>query len=147
MFGPAGFVYTYFTYGNHWMLCITAEPDGPAAAVLVRAAIPQTGLEEMRINRPKAKSDFDLLNGPGKLCAALSINQSHYGLNALDHKSTLQIESAVEPHPFVTSTRIGLAPGKGDEFRWRFVSANNIDWASHPKSSLRRLDPQLPGYR
>lgn len=36
MFGPAGFWYVYFVYGNHWMLNIVTGPKDYPAAVLIR---------------------------------------------------------------------------------------------------------------
>ena len=44
-------------------------------AVLLRAAEPLRGIESMRKRRPKAKRDYDLMNGPGKLCSALDIDR------------------------------------------------------------------------
>lgn len=144
MFGPAGHIYTYFTYGNHWMINLTAHPKGEAGAILIRAAIPLDNIENISQNRPKAKTINELLNGPGKICAAYQLNQAHYGINALDPNSDVQVIAPNKPTPYVQSTRIGLAPGKGDDFIWRFIDAENISWASNPKNHLKLLVPQTP---
>jgi DNA-3-methyladenine glycosylase len=144
MFGEAGHIYTYFTYGNHWMLNVTAQPEGTAGAILIRAAIPLDNLKSLYKNRPKAKSERELLNGPGKLCAAYQINSDHYGIDALTANQLLEVIPDKTPKPYVQSTRIGLSPGKGDDLPWRFIDAENIDWASNPKSHLKLLSPQTP---
>lgn len=130
MFGTAGHIYTYFNYGKHWMLNITARPPAEAGAILIRAAVPLDNLEVVRKNRPKAKSERELTNGPGKLCAAYGIGLAHYGLDALDSASAIWIEPADEPFEMFATTRIGLAPGKGDDLPWRFVANQYRAWAS-----------------
>ncbi|MFM9872714.1 MAG: DNA-3-methyladenine glycosylase [Fimbriimonadaceae bacterium] len=144
MFGQAGHIYTYFTYGNHWMLNLTAHPEDIAGAILIRAAIPLNNFETLFKNRPKAKSPKDLLSGPGKLCAAYHINSDHYGIDALTTNPILEIIPAKNPKPYVQSTRIGLASEKGDDYPWRFIDAENIEWASNPKTHLKQLNPQTP---
>ncbi len=70
MYGPAGRAYIYFSYGVHWMLNVTAHGIDDAAAILVRAAEPLAGIEEMRGLRPKARKDEALRSK----CRATSIS-------------------------------------------------------------------------
>lgn len=75
MYLEGGHAYVYFTYGMHWCMNVVTQEADLAEAVLLRAAEPVKGIESMRTRRPKAKRDFDLMNGPGKLCAALDIDK------------------------------------------------------------------------
>jgi DNA-3-methyladenine glycosylase len=74
MYLEGGHAYVYFTYGMHWCLNVVTQEADIAEAVLLRAAEPLRGIESMRKRRPKARRDFDLMNGPGKLCSALDID-------------------------------------------------------------------------
>jgi len=122
MFGPPGHLYVYFTYGMHWCANVVAAPGraGDAAAVLLRAAAPVDGIELMRERRVKARRDRDLLAGPARLCQA-------FGITGVDNGSDLGrgplriVDDGVAPPPTpATSTRIGLAAGRGDDHPWRF---------------------------
>ena len=132
MFDKPGLAYTYFTYGNHWMFCVTCLEPGTAGAILIRAAVAIEGHEEMRKRRPKARKDQDLLSGPGKLCAALQINQSHYALDLTQSNGTLWLEPGEPPQEIRNGTRIGLAQGKGNLLPWRFWSAEDETHVSRP---------------
>src|SRR5690348_6988179 len=73
MFGPPGFIYVYFIYGNHYCFNVSCLPDGTAGAVLFRALEPIAGAEEMARNRGLSlECDWRLLtSGPGRLAEAL----------------------------------------------------------------------------
>ncbi len=83
MFGPAGHLYVYRSYGIHWCANVVCGDVGTAAAVLVRALEPIEGIEAMFDDRPKARTVVDLASGPGKLCAALRITGDDDGSDLL----------------------------------------------------------------
>ncbi|MBS1708985.1 MAG: DNA-3-methyladenine glycosylase, partial [Armatimonadetes bacterium] len=130
MYGRAGHAYVYFCYGCHWMLNIVAGEEGDPSAVLVRAAMPVTGVESIRQNRPWARYDRDLLSGPGKLAQGLGITGAHNGLDLLDSSSLIRLRPSNQTREILHTTRIGLAKGKGEDIPWRFVDAELSEWAS-----------------
>jgi DNA-3-methyladenine glycosylase len=80
LFGPPGYAYIYFIYGNHYCLNVSCEPDGQAGGVLFRAVEPLGGIEEMahargvEIHSPKDLPK--LTSGPGRLCEAFGITRA-----------------------------------------------------------------------
>jgi DNA-3-methyladenine glycosylase len=121
MFGPPGFLYTYFTYGMHWCANVVCGPEGEAAAVLIRALAPVAGLDAMRAARPKARRDRDLCSGPGKLCQALGIDGADNGTDLLASRGggvRLQDDGTPPPKRPARGTRIGIK--EATEHRWRF---------------------------
>ncbi|MFI5255058.1 MAG: DNA-3-methyladenine glycosylase [Candidatus Limnocylindrales bacterium] len=85
MFGPAGHAYVYRIYGIHHCLNIVGAADGAVGAVLVRAAMPDAGVNELAARRSDARADPPsverLAAGPGNLCAALGIGLELDGLD------------------------------------------------------------------
>jgi DNA-3-methyladenine glycosylase len=115
MFGPPGYVYVYRSYGLHWCINFVCEPEGSAAAVLIRAVEPLEGIAKMR--RRRGLDDPRLLcAGPGRLCEALGISRQQNGF-ALDaapfelHRRKGDVEIAVGP-------RIGIT--KAVDQPWRY---------------------------
>jgi DNA-3-methyladenine glycosylase len=78
MFDRPGTSYVYRSYGVHWCLNVSVEPDGVGAAVLVRAGLVLDGHEVVRPRRPAARTDRDLLRGPGRLAAGLDLDASRH---------------------------------------------------------------------
>src|SRR6266853_5415579 len=78
MFGPPGFSYVYRSYGIHWCLNVVCDVEGRAEAALIRALVPEHGIETMRARRGVV-ADRALCSGPGKLCQALGVTSAHSG--------------------------------------------------------------------
>jgi DNA-3-methyladenine glycosylase len=115
MFGPPGYAYIYRSYGIHWCLNFVCEPEGMASAVLIRALAPTQGLPAMR--RRRGVSDERLLcSGPGRLCEALGITDTQYGL-PLD-QPPFQIFARADDVEVAVGPRIGLT--KAVEHPWRY---------------------------
>src|SRR5579872_1105315 len=80
LFGPPGYAYVYFIYGNHYCLNVSCLPDGMAGGILFRAAEPLVGLEQMAVSRNvslQTPRDLrKLTSGPGRLAEAFGITRS-----------------------------------------------------------------------
>lgn len=131
MFGPPGRSYVYLSYGSHWMLNVVCRPEGVGSAVLIRAAEPLEGLESMWSLRGAEVKERDLLRGPGRLAQAYGLNRAHDGLDLLDASSAFRLlPRDAEWEDPLASRRIGLAVGRGDDLRWRFLLQERLKWAS-----------------
>ncbi|MBK5259782.1 MAG: DNA-3-methyladenine glycosylase [Thermoanaerobaculia bacterium] len=127
MYLEGGHAYVYFTYGMHWCMNVVTQEAGTAEAVLVRGAQPLRGIELMRENRPKAKRDFDLMNGPGKICKAMSIDRTFDGESLAGSRLYLTGRDSEVPDDSIGVTpRIGI-DGAGDAKLWplRFIIRGN----------------------
>lgn len=120
MFGPAGRLYVYFTYGMHWCANAVCGEEGQGVAVLLRAAEPLTGLEVMRARRPAARTDRDLCRGPARLCQAFALDGTHDGadLATADRAVTIVDDGTPPPDEPAVTTRIGLSAGAELPWRW-----------------------------
>jgi DNA-3-methyladenine glycosylase len=128
LFGPPGRAYVYLSYGIHSLLNFVAEPEGEAAAVLIRALQPTAGLAAMRERRGK-RPDGELCSGPGKLTEALGVGLEHNDAD-LGRDPFLILGPDGPPPAVVTGPRIGIT--KAVERPWRFCAAGS-PFVSRPK--------------
>lgn len=128
LFAVPGTAYVYRSYGIHALVNAVCEPEGVAAAVLIRALIPGQGIELMTVRR-RGRSRRELTNGPGKLTEALGIGLSHNG-SSLARGPVLISARTGEPPPIVFGTRVGIT--KATELPWRFAIAGCAD-VSRPR--------------
>lgn len=107
LFLDRGFAYVYFVYGTSYMLNVTAEEPGVGAGVLLRAIEPLEGISLMKRLR-KTDEVTDLARGPGRLAAALEIDQRLDGVD-LCAKGPLWLGTTVRETAHIGKTvRIGI---------------------------------------
>jgi len=133
MFGPPGHLYVYFSYGNHWCMNVVSGPGAQPHAVLLRAAAPLAGVDTMRERRVAARRDRDLCSGPGRLGQAFGVDRSHDGLDLVRGEIRIVDDGVAPPARPGVSTRIGLAPGKGEARRYRFYVAGDENVSAKPR--------------
>lgn len=105
MFGPAGHLYCYFTYGMHVCANITVGPADTASAVLLRAGEVVDGVEQAKSRRPGIV-DRDLARGPANLCRALGLQLTDNGADLSSSSVTLELGAAAAS--YLTGPRVGL---------------------------------------
>lgn len=120
MFGPPGHLYVYLSYGLHWCCNAVCQEEGIGAGVLIRALEPVTGIERMRLARPRANSDAQLCNGPGKLSQALGLGAEHAGSDLVTGDQSVRIcdDGTPVPAKVLATRRIGIS--KSVELPWRW---------------------------
>lgn len=121
MFGPAGNLYVYFTYGMHYCCNVVTGKEGEGAAVLIRAVEPLEGEEYMIEQRHI--TGLELCNGPAKLCQALSIDKQLNGHDLGSRPLTLQLLQPLPREQITQTTRIGIT--KATDKPWRFYISRN----------------------
>lgn len=126
MFGEAGHLYVFFIYGMYNCANIVASDIDIPEAVLIRAGIPQDGLDEMAARRFKKKyselssrEKINLSNGPGKLCLAMGIDRRDNGEDLCGNEIFLEDDGC---RPELTAgKRIGIDYAEeAADFLWRF---------------------------
>jgi DNA-3-methyladenine glycosylase len=123
LFGPPAHAYVYLSYGIHSLLNFVAEPEGSAAAVLIRALEPRWGIEAMRRRRGGRRA-VELCSGPGKLTEALGIGLDSNGAPLTEPPFALHGRAGEWRGVTVaTGPRIGIS--RATELPWRFGAAEN----------------------
>jgi DNA-3-methyladenine glycosylase len=115
MFGPAGHLYVYFTYGMHHCANIVCGSEGTASAVLMRAGEVVEGIDTARARRGN-HADRDLARGPARLCSALGLDLTHNGLDL--STGALTLGPSIGPERISTGPRVGLRHAA--DLPWRF---------------------------
>ncbi len=117
LWGPPGRAYVYLCYGIHQMLNFVCEPEGIAAAVLVRGGEIARGEAIVR-RRRGGRLDCD---GPGKVAQALAVDRSFSGA-PLDGE--LRVTDGEPVVDWACTPRIGIdyALDEDRERLWRFVA-------------------------
>lgn len=120
MFGEAGHLYVYFSYGMHWGSNAVCGEVGQGWGVLLRALEPVHGLELIREARPAIRHDRDLASGPGRLSQAMGITKALDGADLVRNDRGVRIvsDAMVPPTEPGVGPRIGIS--KAVDFPWRW---------------------------
>lgn len=115
MFGPAGRLYCYFSYGMHVCANVTVGPEDYPSAVLLRGGEVVSGIEVARSRRPGV-ADRRLARGPANLCRSLGVQLSDNGADL--SRDGIRLELPASTPSYVAGPRVGLrlAPDRS----WRF---------------------------
>jgi DNA-3-methyladenine glycosylase len=143
MYGPAGHVYVYFTYGMHWCMNLVCGRPGSASAVLLRAGEVVRGEALAQSRRVTATRARDLARGPARLTVALGVEGSLNGIDATLSRSALRVlPGSPAPGAEVCSgPRVGVA-GDGAGHPWRFwLQGEPTVSAYRPAVTRRRRAP------
>ena len=141
MFGPAGHLYVYFTYGMHHCTNIVCGPAGVASALLLRAGEITNGLELAQRRRPTSKSPDDLARGPARLAKALGLTTADSGRDALAPPFALELPSG-PVGPVSSGPRVGVAgAGGSDEYAWRFWLTGDPTVSQYKAAKPRNRKP------
>lgn len=136
MFGPAGRLYTYRSHGIHVCANVVCATDGVAAAVLLRAAVIETGHGAAWARRGAGVRETALARGPGNLCSALGITMDHNGIDLFDPQAPVRLALG-GLRVGETGPRVGVS--KAADRPWRM-------WLpGYPEVSAYRRSPRAPG--
>ena len=147
MFGPAGHLYVYVSYGMHHCCNVVCGPEGFGSGCLVRAVEPLEGVEVMRELREAGRAGKahtghagkeqaerarkhplklrDLTNGPGKVCAALGIDKELYGHDLTVEPLVLGFAPLLPGETIGRSPRVGISKNIDAQKRF-FIEGNEF---------------------
>jgi DNA-3-methyladenine glycosylase len=139
MYGPPGHVYTYFTYGMHWLINIVTEIEGYPGAVLIRGLAPTLGLKKIS-QRRKARPRSEWTNGPAKVCQAFGIDKTHNGMDICTTDSYIFVEKRppISDSCVTYGPRVGLnnVPEPWKSMPWRYQITNSA--TEHTDTIVKR---------
>lgn len=138
MFGPAGHLYVYVSYGMHHCCNVVCGSEGFGSGCLVRAVEPLEGVEVMRELREAGRAGKkqaerarkhplklrDLTNGPGKVCAALGVDKGLYGHDLTVEPLVLDFAPLLPGETIGSSPRVGIS--KNIDAPKRFFIEGNV---------------------
>lgn len=124
-YGEGGYAYIYLIYGMHYCMNVVANSMDIPEVVLIRALEPVEGIELMKERRGTDKFD-NLCSGPGKLCSAMGINKSNYGMDLCGNQLYLEYPKNQETVEIVASKRINIDySGEAKDYLWRYTVKGN----------------------
>ena len=147
MFGPAGHLYVYLSYGVHYCANVVTEADGTAGAVLLRGASVVAGEQLVRQRRGAVGASGPtaaLLRGPGNLCQGLGITLADNGTDVAAAGARVEVLPGAGRPPLSRGRRVGISVAAEERLRfaWRGHPAVSrpVPWAKKKGPNKRALD-------
>ena len=139
MFGQAGYLYTYLSYGMHWCCNVVTGTDGHASAVLLRAGRVVEGAELAQARRGERVRRPALARGPGCLGQALGLGREHNGADLLGLSGALRLEPPTEsPTVVLSGHRVGVT--LAHDVPWRFWVEGDPTVSAYKRSPRAVVD-------
>ena len=141
MWGPAGHLYVYFTYGRHHCCNVVTRAAGEPEAVLIRALEPLAGIASMRVRRAlPGGAEVRLCRGPGNVCRAMGIDRAQNGADLTVGPVVILDAPSVSARAIACSPRIGVAyAGPDAALPWRFYARDSSAVSRSPRAPARRI--------
>jgi len=129
-FGPGGYAYIYQIYGKNFCFNVVTQKRGMPEVVLIRALEPIAGIDLMATRRGfsklTGKKIKNLTNGPSKLCQAMGIDKSLYGVDLCGNVLFITQPNPEYKFEIVATPRINIDyAGDAKYYHWRFLIKNN----------------------
>jgi DNA-3-methyladenine glycosylase len=131
MFGPPGRLYTYRSHGIHVCANVVCAADGVAAAVLLRAAAIETGLDVAQSRRGASVRSIALARGPGNVCSALGITMADNGIDLFDVGSPVRLRLN-DTLDAVAGPRVGIS--QAADRPWRLWLPGRAEVSAYRRS-------------
>lgn len=131
MFEQGGKAYVYLIYGMYYCFNITAQKEGIPEAVLIRAACPVDGVEQMKQLRQQKKTvksltEKNMLAGPGKLCSAFEIGKEQNGISLLGEELFVCEGITIPKEQIAATKRINIDYAEeAADYLYRFVDTKS----------------------
>ena len=124
MFGRAGHLYVYFTYGMHWCANVVTGVEGAASAVLLRAG-EVVGGHDVAAQRRAGIRPREWARGPARLATTLGLTGRQTGVDVCAPRGAVRFHAPAEHVPMSrvrTGPRVGVSGAGGDAaaYPWRF---------------------------
>jgi len=139
VFGEAGHLYCYFTYGMHWCANIVCDVTGRGSAVLLRAGEIVRGSDVAYGRRPAARRTTDLARGPARLATCLALNAATNGIDLCAPASPVRLAS-IPPRRLrgvASGPRVGIS--HATDRPWRFWLPDEPSVSAYKAGGRNRL--------
>lgn len=135
MYAAGGLAYVYLCYGIHHLFNVVTNDKEVPHAVLIRAAEPVEGVDEMLRRTGKKKLDYTLTRGPGNLSKALGIHTSLNSTSLCCRELFIGDDGfRYPPKQIARSPRIGVGyAGDDAALPYRFYIKGNPFVSGKPK--------------